>query len=694
MVGIGFLHTTLAYVAVAAALIPLIIHLFFRRKVKIIEFSSLKHLKAMQRRQVRKLRLRQWLLLLTRMLIVLLAVLAFARPITESDGVGSHAAVSAVVVLDNSASMDRYVRDGNLFELARTRARELLQVFGPSDEVCLMTPAGGTGPGEAALRSSPTVALEKLENIEVNCGRADAGAVLGDAVRLLDQAVNLNKEIYLITDRQQSSLPDSAVLKDANVTTFLVELPLEETDNIGVVAVDFGGQLITPGHNFDITATVRNYGEADRDDLLASLFIDGRRVAQKDCAVSRDDEAQVRFTHSVSTTGFHSGFVELSDDRFPTDNRFYFSFRIPDRFNVLIIDGDGTGLLMELALSPSPDVSQYWSVKRATADNLAGVDFWDYDVIVLAGVPVLINVYTQRLKAFVNQGRALLLTYGAATEIDHFNGVWSGVTGVTYDKGMSESFTRAGYYSFLSFDVGHPIFSVFDFEAGKVPEVKFFTLPEVHVGPEARTLAAFTGERPALVENRFGEGRVLTFNGPAAARYTDLSGHAFFVPLVSRMVEYLAADLSAYDLRLVCGSSILRTLSLKGTVAATVTLTAPDSSRYVLSPRDEQAATTVAVGRAELPGIYRIDQAAREIDRFAVNADRAECDLSSVDIDRFRQALGASDMHRLAGGTEIGSAIAELRHGKELWQVFLWVLVVVIAVEILLSRGKPAEEPS
>ncbi|MCH7948133.1 MAG: BatA domain-containing protein, partial [candidate division Zixibacteria bacterium] len=43
--------------AAAAALIPLIIHLFSKRKVKLIEFSSLKHLKAMQRRQVRRLKI-------------------------------------------------------------------------------------------------------------------------------------------------------------------------------------------------------------------------------------------------------------------------------------------------------------------------------------------------------------------------------------------------------------------------------------------------------------------------------------------------------------------------------------------------------------------------------------------------------------------------------------------------------------
>ena len=76
---LGFLNSTIL-LAAAAALIPLIIHLFSRRRVKIVPFSSLRHLKAMQRRQVRRLRIRQLLLLIIRMLIILAVVLAFARP--------------------------------------------------------------------------------------------------------------------------------------------------------------------------------------------------------------------------------------------------------------------------------------------------------------------------------------------------------------------------------------------------------------------------------------------------------------------------------------------------------------------------------------------------------------------------------------------------------------------------------------
>ena len=53
----NFLNPAMLFAAMAAV-IPLIIHLFSRRKVKVVEFSSIRHLKAMQRRQVRRLKIR------------------------------------------------------------------------------------------------------------------------------------------------------------------------------------------------------------------------------------------------------------------------------------------------------------------------------------------------------------------------------------------------------------------------------------------------------------------------------------------------------------------------------------------------------------------------------------------------------------------------------------------------------------
>jgi hypothetical protein len=687
----SFLNAT-ALFAAAAALIPLIIHLFSRRRVKIVEFSSLKHLKAMQRRQVRRLKIRQILLLILRMLIILAIVIAFARPTSKSGMVGSHATVSAVVLFDNSASMSRYVANGNLFDLAKTRTEELLSTFGQSDEVMLIPLSHGESETTAPTFGSVAAARARLAAVQPGYGEADLQGALEGAISRLQIAQNVNKEIFVVSDRQRHSLPERTLLDSVDAKLYFVDLPLENIDNCGVTGVDFGGQLIQPGLEFNLTANLKNYGNATRSDLLASLFLDGKRVSQTEAQLAAGGDGTVRFQHTVSGTGFHSGYVELSDDKFLTDNRYYFSFSIPDRFNLLLIAGDASSRFIELALAPSPLLTQAWSIKSVTPEFLSGVDFGEYDVVVLAGAPKLDIGYIDRIRAFVESGRALFVTYGGNTDIDAFNSNWSAVTGVTFTESVKQQFTRAGFYTLESIDLDHPVFSVFGLEGKKPPEIKFYTLPVLTKTADARALMLFSGDRPALIENKFGNGKVMMFAAPMSPEYTDLPGHAFFVPMISRIAEYLAANLSSLETRLFIGAPITRALPTRESLQFSLNLRTPDSLEYILPPEESEGSLVVRARPVEIPGIYSIGYLGRELDRFAANLRPEEADLASVDPDQFAASLGAKDAKELAEGEPIGTSLANLRFGRELWHFFAWAAVILLMLEMILARGAEPEE--
>lgn len=687
----SFLNAT-ALFAAAAALIPLIIHLFSRRRVKVVEFSSLKHLKSMQRRQVRRLKVRQIILLILRMLIILSIVIAFARPTSRTGVIGAHASVSAVVLIDNSASMNRYVADGNLFDIAKKRTEELLSTFGQADQVMVIPLYRSASDEIAPTFGSSAAALERLASIKPGYGLADLQSALSAANDRLTKAQNVNKEIYVVGDRQRNSLPAENLLAESDARVYLVDLPLEQVDNVGITGIDFGGQLIQPGLEFNLIATIKNYSVEPRDDLIASLFLDGKRVTQTEAQVGAGSDGSVRFAHSVAGTGFHEGYVELSDDKFLPDNRYYFSFHIPERFNLLIIDGDQSARFIELALMPSTELTQAWSIKTATPEQLSGIDFFGYDVVVLAGVPRLEPTYVERLRAYVQAGRAIFITYGGATDINNFNANWSAVTGISYDAPVPPSFSRAGFYSLQSIDLQHPIFSIFGIESSKPPEIKFYALPTLKTTSDTRSLILFSGDRPALVENKYGGGKVLTFTGPISPEYTDLPGHAFFVPMISRIAEYLAANLSSLDTRLYTGDAITRSLPTRDAVEYSLNLITPDSAEYILPPEESQGSLVVNARPVELPGIYSLKYLGREMDRFAVNLPPKEGDLAQADPDQFAASLGAKEYKELPLGEPIGTALANFRFGRELWHLFAWLAAILLAIEMLLARSAEPEE--
>ncbi|MFQ5500477.1 MAG: hypothetical protein ACE5FH_12490, partial [Candidatus Zixiibacteriota bacterium] len=484
------------------------------------------------------------------------------------------------------------------------------------------------------------------------------------------------------------------VLMGTHANIYYIDLPLEEPDNCGITSVDLGGQLIMPGHDFEISAVIKNYSGRDRDDLIASLFLGDSRMAQITVEVGAGQEATVRFTRSVSRTGFHSGYIELSDDMLGEDNRFYFSFTIPDRFNLLLIADDNAGRLIELALSPGSAVSQYWSIKRVAPDKLPGISLADYDVIFWSGISSTVAAYLERFKQFVRSGGAALINYSPQSDIRLMNEQLLSLTGASFDRPARLDFSRAGYYSLETIDVDHPIFSVFAFKDGKPPGIRFYTLPMVHATGQAQVLARFSGDRPALLENKFGKGRVLTLTGPIGPEYSDLGGHAFFVPFISRLAEYLAADLSSFDMVIYTGDPVTRSLTMSAAVRTPIDLFAPDSSHSRLAPDEGADALTLRVGHVDIPGIYRAEYVGQEIDRFAVNVDPLECDLAAADPDQFATALGVEQPHLIEPNVSLASVISELRFGKELWQLFMWIAAALILAEMLLARSSVADDQS
>jgi hypothetical protein len=125
----NFLNPAILLAAGAAVLLPLLIHIFNRQKVKTISFSSLLFLRSLEKTRMRRVKIMEYLLLVIRTLMILLVVAAFARPAIKggfATKVGAHAKTTVVILLDNSYSMGYDTKEGPVFDLAKKKAKEIL----------------------------------------------------------------------------------------------------------------------------------------------------------------------------------------------------------------------------------------------------------------------------------------------------------------------------------------------------------------------------------------------------------------------------------------------------------------------------------------------------------------------------------------------------------------------------------------
>jgi len=131
-----------------AASIPVIIHLLVLRKNKTIEFSSIRFLKELQKTEIRRLKLKQILLLILRTLIIVFLVLSFARPVVKSNFplLKTYSNVSAIVILDNSISMDVSDEFGNRFRQSKSIVNHLISNLKDGDELSVIFSSGEAEP--------------------------------------------------------------------------------------------------------------------------------------------------------------------------------------------------------------------------------------------------------------------------------------------------------------------------------------------------------------------------------------------------------------------------------------------------------------------------------------------------------------------------------------------------------------------
>ena len=166
------------FAALAAAAIPILIHLIQRERKQVVAFPSLMFLRRIPYQSVRRRRIRHWFLLAMRVLALALLAAAFARPFFRQGALAAGTTLGArdlVVVLDQSASMGY----GDHWARARAVAREAVDRLGPDDRATLVLFAGNA---EESLRATPDRVRLKAA---IDAARVTSGATrYGPALKL------------------------------------------------------------------------------------------------------------------------------------------------------------------------------------------------------------------------------------------------------------------------------------------------------------------------------------------------------------------------------------------------------------------------------------------------------------------------------------------------------------------------------
>ncbi len=202
---LGFANAPLLY-GLAAASVPILIHLLNRRKFREVHWAAMRFLLAAIRKNQRRIRIEQWLLLAIRTLIILLVVSAMAKPFLEAFGmVIAGRRVHRVLVLDASLSMGYTSAGTSRFDQAKAVAAQLVKESRQGDAVSVVL----MGQPPRVVIGDPSPNLKEVEKevgeLAITHGGVDLAATFEAVDRVLDVSSISQKEVIFLTDLQAAS---------------------------------------------------------------------------------------------------------------------------------------------------------------------------------------------------------------------------------------------------------------------------------------------------------------------------------------------------------------------------------------------------------------------------------------------------------------------------------------------------------
>ncbi len=517
--------------------IPLVIHLWNRRRVVTIDFSSLIFITAAHRENARRFQLRQLLILLLRMAIIALIALALARPfLTLGLPVASvRAKTDVIIVLDNSYSMAYQDINGIRLDKAKTLATDIIDTLRHGDRAALILMSDIPKPVFRQLTPDIESVTAAINDTETSYRTTNVQPSLELAHEILTESEQLNKEIYLISDFAQNGwvnwnrLPNRSGARIA-----LIPVAEGEAHNTSIKEIRPSNQLIGVDLPFQLNVTTVNHSVAPLNQNILTLFIGGEKQKTMSFSVAANESLNTTLTYNFSTPGTHIGYLTLTDDRLNIDNQRYFALDALGEVRVLCV-GEQTEYLT-LALNPHTDSRQPSAVSsqqrdfltdrqqlslrskhntmilptQCTPDEFVTFPLEDYDVIVLADVLTMSRQMSAQLREFTRHGKSIIVFVSDRSNATSYNepdNVW------WFPARLGSPLTWTPPQRVQVYEGTHPVFDIFPSEGFSMQYApQFYNGIALQPSSESNVIARFGDDTPFLVERSQGTSTVLLYN--------------------------------------------------------------------------------------------------------------------------------------------------------------------------------------
>ena len=633
----------------ALLIIPLLVHLFQLQKYVKVPFTNVAFLQKILQQNRKSSRIKKWLLLVTRLLLLTAIIFAFSQPYfsnKKADLKQHH-----FIYLDNSLSTNTMGERGNLLQIA---AQDIIENTSEKETYSLQTNSNFYDKiTKDELRKILLEIKETSKKIDIST------VLLKFKTKKNISTKDLNK-LTLISDFQNIDIK-----KFTNVTSSFSAIKLKSSikSNISIDSVFISN---TNTANFTLNVLIRNQGIA-KNDIPIAVYNNSKLINKLSTSFEKDSYKTVQF--KIKNQREFRGKIETSfSDVFTFDNVFYFTLKNDQKINVLSI-GNKTNFLSKIYTKKRFNFSQ------KTVRNTNYNSILKQQLIVLNELENIPEILLKKIKEYSEKGGDLVIIPNENSNISSYNYL---LKKLKVGKIITK---KVGTLKITSINYEHPLFqNVFS------KKITNFQYPKTqsHFPISSKNLSniiSFENNTPFISQIKKWNHNIYWFSSSLNIKNSNFINSPLIVPVFFNFGT-LSFKQSQLFYRIGTENKIDIETSLKKEKILKIT-----NSENTFIPLQLKFQNRVQITTGDKPlnsGFYNVLKDNETIHKLAFNYPKDEGNLNFMNLSDLREINKNGVV-----STSISDVFKEINKKNEvhwLWKWFLTLAIVSLFLEILILK--------
>ena len=662
-------------------IVPIFIHLFNLQKHETIYFSDVSLLKSIEEKTKRKSQLKNILLLISRILLVSSLVLAFCFPYKKGQKIDLLKDLNKVgIYIDNSFSMSRSYQNQTLLESAKDDAIKLIDNLPDETKYVLTT-------NIKKNNKQYLIDNNEIKKEIINLKTTAQTLTISEAIEIQHEQLKLEKlNSFWFTDLQENTLDldkikDESIIKNINI----LQYGSSSNKNISIDSVWFNKNNRTINNNENLNVKITNHS-AEEVEFQTKLNINnGEVLNQSFNKINPMESIELKFDYSVSEKGIKSGLISLinpPNNDLLFDDKYFFSYMLEEKFSIVNIhQGENQSNKAVETLFKSVEKTNYKNID--INDGITNQDL-NAELIILNE---LSNIDKKTLQLLFNTSKrkSILIFPSLSGDID-YKDLYK-ILGIKNSELINLELELDIESVDLSFFKN--IFSNYNENLDLPYFNKYLKIQNLH---NPINYINLSNAEPLVSKYSFKNNDFYFFTSNLRREYSNFSQHALFVPILLRIKEKSANDItSQISINELDNFKINQAIQQNGNIQITNDLNEPTISFFPLISSISGSSSLYVKDMIESTGHYFIFNNDSLVSGFSVNNTKSESRMVFSSFKEINTELENLDLNDKIHNWDIKQnkypeLIKNNNKNLEYWIYFIYLSLICLILEIIIIK--------